>query len=271
MKKLLVLLAFLGVFIAPQAFASFDKNLAYGSKGASVKEMQEFLADQGIYSGPITGNFYSLTLKAVKAFQTKESIKPSGYWNLATRQRANDLLTADLADSDTEQATDPLPTQPVAAVLTDWCPNLQGQQDYVPFGFKRDGSGNCVSAAIDVNVLNPQPVQQPIVQPATPVVQLPLVKEDYLATRPALICDNRIEGNGGHEGCYIHPSHEIDGGTLTLTLTSLTGEQKTVQGAITTATGAYVEVNGLASGTYTYSVVLDSERFHSERTNTVSF
>ena len=51
------------------AFASFSRDLQYGSTGSDVTELQEFLTVQGNYSGPITGNFYSLTRQAVVKFQ----------------------------------------------------------------------------------------------------------------------------------------------------------------------------------------------------------
>lgn len=69
----------------------FTGNLYFGLKNnAQVSELQEFLTAQGLYSGPITGNFYSLTLNAVKAFQTKQGISPAaGYFGSLTVAAAN--------------------------------------------------------------------------------------------------------------------------------------------------------------------------------------
>lgn len=102
------------------ASASFDVNLKYGSRGDGVVELQEFLADQGVYSGPITGNFFSLTLRAVKNFQIKNNIVPtSGYFGPLTRAVANTLLDEDLAVSNTENVLDATPTPtPVATPNT---------------------------------------------------------------------------------------------------------------------------------------------------------
>ncbi len=93
MKKAIVL----ALLIAPLvSFASFDRNLYYGLQSdPQVQELQEFLKDEGIYSGPITGNFFSLTLSAVKQFQTAHSVSPaSGYFGPITRAKANDTLSS---------------------------------------------------------------------------------------------------------------------------------------------------------------------------------
>jgi len=63
------------------ASASFDRDLFYGLRqDPQVTELQEFLTTQGVYSGPVTGNFFSLTLKAVKDFQTANLPDISGLW-----------------------------------------------------------------------------------------------------------------------------------------------------------------------------------------------
>lgn len=97
--------------------ASFDNNLHYGSTGPEVVALQEFLQDQGVFTGTATGNFYSITLKAVKAFQTAEGITPvSGYVGSITRGVINTLLAEQAPDSEgdatTTQAVVDLSTQP---------------------------------------------------------------------------------------------------------------------------------------------------------------
>lgn len=92
MKYILLGLAFL---IPSVSFAAtFNNNLFYGMQNSSdVTQLQEFLTAQGDYSGPITGNFYSLTLAGVKAFQIQNSIQPvSGYFGILSRGVANTLL-----------------------------------------------------------------------------------------------------------------------------------------------------------------------------------
>ncbi len=57
------------------------RNIYYGlNQNSDVKILQQFLKDNNYYQGPVTGNFLSLTKKAVIDFQTKNNIIPiSGY------------------------------------------------------------------------------------------------------------------------------------------------------------------------------------------------
>lgn len=79
----------------------FSRDLSFGfQQDSDVTKLQEFLSDEGLYSGPITGNLFSLTLKAIKAFQTREGITPAaGYFGPKTRVRANALLGAQVQAS----------------------------------------------------------------------------------------------------------------------------------------------------------------------------
>ncbi|MBI2052422.1 MAG: peptidoglycan-binding protein [Candidatus Sungbacteria bacterium] len=100
MKKYLV---FSLVFLTP-LFAlaeSFDRDLQFGMQNNSdVTKLQELLTDEGLYFGPISGNFFSLTQKAVKNFQTREGIKPaSGYFGLKTRTRVNAIFSVSVSAS----------------------------------------------------------------------------------------------------------------------------------------------------------------------------
>jgi peptidoglycan hydrolase-like protein with peptidoglycan-binding domain len=100
MKKTFIYIAIFALLVPGVSFAAFDTNLSYGARSPKVLELQEFLTDQGVYSGPITGNFFTLTLSAVKAFQTKNSISPvSGFFGPLTRAKANSLLEEQLTAS----------------------------------------------------------------------------------------------------------------------------------------------------------------------------
>lgn len=142
MKKLIVL----ALLLAPiSAFASFDTNLTYGSHGDSVTELQEFLTDQKVYNGPITGNFYSLTLAAVKLFQSKEGITPvSGYVGPITRGVISDILSA--PDSEGNAATT---TPPVN--LSTLPPSVPQTPVYTPPVPVQSNTGGIVTS-------NPQPM-----------------------------------------------------------------------------------------------------------------
>lgn len=121
MKNVIIVTAFLAILAPSAAFASFDKNLRYGSRGEAVVELQEFLADQDLYHGPITGRFYALTLSALKTFQITQGIKPiSGYFGPLTREKANAILDENILESDLEAGLEPIadttPAQPVTII-----------------------------------------------------------------------------------------------------------------------------------------------------------
>ncbi len=86
------------------AATGFERDLYYGLKGdPEVLRLQKFLGDEGVYAGPVTGNFFSLTREGVRKFQTALAIAPaSGYFGPKTRAAANAKLAvrtgaADLA------------------------------------------------------------------------------------------------------------------------------------------------------------------------------
>ncbi len=130
MKKALIISAFLVgiVGLAAPAYAagpSFTKDLYFGIQGdAEVSQLQEFLTAQGLYSGPITGNFFSLTLNGVKVLQAREGISPAaGYFGPITRAKANDLLAVDINASDAqavaETGSTPVPQKSAMQIQLD--------------------------------------------------------------------------------------------------------------------------------------------------------
>jgi len=97
MKKLAVI-AFIAVLLplvtTTASAATFNHNLLYGTTGTDVSSLQQFLADEGLFSGSITATFGPMTRNAVIAFQQKEGITPSGYFGPLTRADANTILDA---------------------------------------------------------------------------------------------------------------------------------------------------------------------------------
>ncbi|MFA6430450.1 MAG: peptidoglycan-binding domain-containing protein [Candidatus Paceibacterota bacterium] len=133
MKKI-ILSVILGAILVPTfSFASLDKNLSYGSKGSQVTELQEFLIEKGFLNSQPTGNFYSLTLRAVKAFQSANSIPNTGYVGILTRTAINNDLASIIASSTSEQlaetgtTTTPTLTSPVVTQLQQQNQFLQQQ------------------------------------------------------------------------------------------------------------------------------------------------
>lgn len=102
MKKYIVALALFAIPLV--SFASIDQDLRYGSSGPEVNELQEYLIANGFLTTQSTGNFYSLTRKAVVAYQTSVRLPATGFVGPLTRG----LINADLASStspDEAQAT----------------------------------------------------------------------------------------------------------------------------------------------------------------------
>ena len=117
MKKFIVALLIVApLFVFAQGV--FEYDLEYGmTNKIDIAELQEFLTDEGLYTGPITGNFFSLTMKAVKAFQAREGIAPAaGYFGPKTRARANALLGSQISASNQQAAAET--GQSVAEIAT---------------------------------------------------------------------------------------------------------------------------------------------------------
>ncbi len=71
---------------------TWDHDLQIGSPYmADVSALQMALKLEGVYSGDITGGFYSQTFSAVQLFQQKYGIDATGYVGSVTRERLNAL------------------------------------------------------------------------------------------------------------------------------------------------------------------------------------
>lgn len=76
----------------PLAF-TFKVNLVQGAKGAEVVYLQRVLIREGFLKvGLDTGNFFALTLQAVKNFQMKYGIPTTGNVGTLTRAKLNEIL-----------------------------------------------------------------------------------------------------------------------------------------------------------------------------------
>ncbi len=72
---------------------TFTQDLYRGVEGTEVAALQRALTLQGLFNEEITGNFYDVTLKAVRAFQTQYGINATGYVGPETRSRLNALYS----------------------------------------------------------------------------------------------------------------------------------------------------------------------------------
>lgn len=93
MKKLHIALLVASFIVPSISFASIDTNLKYGSRGVAVTELQDFLIAKGFLSGQTSGNFFSLTRKAVVAYQASVGLPATGYVGPMTRSKINDDLS----------------------------------------------------------------------------------------------------------------------------------------------------------------------------------
>lgn len=103
MKISLYLVLILGILFPSISSASFDTSLKYGSRGDAVAELQDFLQDQGQYTGKVDGKFGLGTLKAVKAWQSSNELAIDGYFGKGSRAKANEILLVLLKDSNTTE------------------------------------------------------------------------------------------------------------------------------------------------------------------------
>lgn len=173
MKKTLRLLAILVLFTSAfTASASFDVSLKYGSKGDPVVELQDFLADQNLYTGKVDGKFGFGTLKAVKAFQSANDLSVDGYFGKASRAKASDLLAVDLKTSDdAEQAETGTVSTPVVQpqVTTDTATQAKidalTQQVQVLTQATQQVAKNTTQVVAPAVVTPPAPVIPPYVAP----------------------------------------------------------------------------------------------------------
>ncbi|MDP2741259.1 MAG: peptidoglycan-binding domain-containing protein [bacterium] len=107
MKKTIIaiILLLMPVF----TYASIDQNLYYGLRNnEEVKELQQYLIGNGFLSGQATGNFFSLTLSAVKKYQKSIKLNGTGYVGVLTRQAINANL---LSNQSVSTTSNPAPNQ----------------------------------------------------------------------------------------------------------------------------------------------------------------
>ncbi|MBI3442515.1 MAG: peptidoglycan-binding protein [Candidatus Sungbacteria bacterium] len=71
------------------ASVKFTRALSIGSVGDDVRELQQRLADEGVYRGAITGRFGAQTRDALKTYQKKHRLAPLGTVGPGTRALLN--------------------------------------------------------------------------------------------------------------------------------------------------------------------------------------
>lgn len=83
------------ILFTPTFAMSFDQDLRYGlMRNQQVRDLQTFLTDEGYYSGPISGNFLSMTRRSLNNFQKDNGLKVVSKLDKSTREIINQLLLA---------------------------------------------------------------------------------------------------------------------------------------------------------------------------------
>src|SRR3989344_618542 len=172
MKKLIISLVLL--FAPMLTFASIDTNLYYGlHNNGNVKELQEFLISKSFLTGPATGNFYSLTLNAVKKYQASQSINQTGYVGILTRTAINDDLANQLQESNV-QTTNETGTNPPASesqkTMNDVVSTIQSQITLLQKQLEALKAQQTVIQQQNQVIKQIQQNTQQIVQNTTPVI-----------------------------------------------------------------------------------------------------
>lgn len=85
-----------GVVLGATSY-NFTLNLSIGSTGDEVTELQKHLTAEGVYTGPITGYYGTLTAAGVRKFQAKYGISQLGIVGPQTRLRLNSTTNVNLS------------------------------------------------------------------------------------------------------------------------------------------------------------------------------
>ncbi len=174
MKKSIIVLGVIWAFLPIFAHASIDFNIKYGSKGQEVTELQEFLIDKGFLNSSATGNFYSLTNKAVIAYQGSQNLPMTGFVGPMTRTKINaELALSTQTATEAEMQETGTTSTPVATIspdtkaLQDKLAELQTQMAQLIQDQKTNAEAN--AQVFGKIAQNTKPAPTPVFNPPTPV------------------------------------------------------------------------------------------------------
>jgi peptidoglycan hydrolase-like protein with peptidoglycan-binding domain len=100
----------------PSSF-TFSGSLALGDQSSEVTDLQNYLTQQGLYSGPVTGYYGALTQTAVESFQKAHGISAIGTVGPLTIAALNQNTASSAASTGTSVITVP-PTVPTSDTTT---------------------------------------------------------------------------------------------------------------------------------------------------------
>lgn len=90
------------MFLPTIASAQFTRDIYFGMRNsADVVRLQEFLRGQGHFTYPVsTGNYFTVTLEAVRSFQKANGVSPiGGYFGPKSRALVNQLISKSAASA----------------------------------------------------------------------------------------------------------------------------------------------------------------------------
>jgi len=96
----------------PEPF-TYSRKLDYGSSGALVEKLQSRLLELGFYQAKVSGGYYEVTKKAVRAFQSHNGLEADG---IAGRQTQELLFSSDAQPIHAQPRPSPTP-QPARYTL----------------------------------------------------------------------------------------------------------------------------------------------------------
>lgn len=106
--NLLLIAVILCVPVVSHAESAFTQEMDYGSEGSEVRKLQEFLAlDSSIYpEGVISGYYGSLTVAAVRRFQSQQGLPVVGIVGPQTLEKLNTSVNPLAPSSDESSASE---------------------------------------------------------------------------------------------------------------------------------------------------------------------
>ena len=104
---------------APKATATVT-TLKQGSTGSSVRSVQQRLKKLGYYTGTVDGNYGEATVKAVRAFQSKNGLTVDGKVGAATLARLNSSSAISASATATPKTTTKATATPNANVVAQY-------------------------------------------------------------------------------------------------------------------------------------------------------
>ena len=193
MKKIFFYLSLFTSMTLPLAVSAdmFPRDLYVGMvNNSDVKSLQEFLRAQGLYDGPATGNFFSLTKQAVIKFQEKEGIIPSqGYFGPKTRSRISAYsdfrgIYTRIATPSREKQIALLESQ--IKILRDQLVNLIAQQQAVlsPVPSIPTPAPTPIATPTLLSSPSPSPTSLPPVATTTPIIPVAELRITGSSTQP---------------------------------------------------------------------------------------